>query len=174
MDSDWASDKDKRRSTTGFVFYLNGGPIHWKSRLQKCIAQSSAEAEYIAASESSKVAVWVKTTTSQSIRPAGDCKQPAMVMHCDNQAALAIIANPVCSSRTKHVELRYHLVRDYVTRNLMKFQWYIPTEDNISDIFTKPLEKTVFQKHLNSLLKKPNEETKTDTNEVQENASTSS
>ena len=95
-------------------------------------------------------------------------------MHCDNQAALAIMANPVCSSRTKHVELRYHnLVRDYVTMNLMKFQ-YIPTEDNISDIFTKPLEKTIFQKHLNSLLKKPNEETKTDTNEVQENNASAS
>ena len=175
VDSDWASDKDKRRSTTGFVFYLNGGPVNWKSRLQKCIAQSSAEAEYIAASESSKVAVWLQRL-SQSLPSAQPLQEGTLVMHCDNQAALAIIKNPICSSKTKHVELRYHLVRDYVTRKLLKFQ-YIPTEENIADIFTKPLDKSIFEKHRDSLLKKPPlDSSELDTNQaqVQENANASS
>ena len=97
-------------------------------------------------------------------------------MHCDNQAALAIIKNPICSSKTKHVELRYHLVRDYVTRKLLKFQ-YIPTEENIADIFTKPLDKSIFEKHRDSLLKKPPlDSSELDTNQVQvqENANASS
>ena len=78
--------------------------------------------------------------------------------------------------KTKHVELRYHLVRDYVTRKLLKFQ-YIPTEENIADIFTKPLDKSIFEKHRDSLLKKPPlDSSELDTNQVQvqENANASS
>jgi hypothetical protein len=137
-DSNWAGDLDKRRSTSGHIFFKNGGPISWKSKMQTCIAQSSAEAEYIAASEASKEAVWLRTLLASVT-----CKpfiEPTLIK-VDNQAAISIINNPVCSSKTKHIEMRYHYVRHLKSRGIIDVT-HVPTKHNVSDILTKPLAKT--------------------------------
>lgn len=136
-DSNWAGDLDKRRSTSGHIFFKNGGPISWKSKMQTCIAQSSAEAEYIAASEASKEAVWLRTLLASVT-----CKpfiEPTLIK-VDNQAAISIINNPVCSSKTKHIEMRYHYVRHLKSRGIIDVT-HVPTKHNVSDILTKPLAK---------------------------------
>jgi hypothetical protein len=138
-DSDWAGDLDKRKSTSGFIFFINGGAVSWKSRTQKCVAQSSAEAEYIASSETAKEAVWLRSLISTV--KGREIEEPTM-LNVDNQAAISIIKNPVCSSRTKHIELRYHLVRDYYERKIISVQ-HVPTESNAADLLTKPLPRIV-------------------------------
>ncbi|MGB1481629.1 MAG: reverse transcriptase domain-containing protein [Flavobacteriales bacterium] len=138
-DSDWAGDLDKRKSTSGFIFFINGGAVSWKSRTQKCVAQSSAEAEYIASSETAKEAVWLRSLISTV--KGREIEEPTM-LNVDNQAAISIIKNPVCSSRTKHIELRYHLVRDYYERKIITVQ-HVPTESNAADLLTKPLPRIV-------------------------------
>ena len=136
-DSDWAGDLDKRKSTSGFIFFINGGAVSWKSRTQKCVAQSSAEAEHIASSETAKEAVWLRSLISTV--KGREIEEPTM-LNVDNQAAISIIKNPVCSSRTKHIELRYHLVRDYYERKIISVQ-HVPTESNAADLLTKPLPR---------------------------------
>ena len=140
-DSDWAGDCDNRKSTTGYIFFMNGGPVCWKSKLQSCIAQSTAEAEYIAASQAAKEAKWLRLLIDVLEHPGQERKEgepKATQIFCDNQATIAIIDNPRCSARTKHIELRYHLVRDYALRGLVKFT-HVPTECNMADLLTKPL-----------------------------------
>jgi hypothetical protein len=140
-DSDWAGDCDNRKSTTGYIFFMNGGPVCWKSKLQSCIAQSTAEAEYIAASQAAKEAKWLRLLINVLECHGQEHKEgepKATQIFCDNQATIAIIDNPRCSARTKHIELRYHLVRDYALRGLVKFT-HVPTECNMADLLTKPL-----------------------------------
>ena len=147
-DSDWGGDLRTRKSTSGQIFFWNRGPISWRSKMQTCIAQSTAEAEYIAASEAAKEAKWLRLIIGvfehKGREPTSD-QLSATRIGCDNQAALAIIANPRCSARTKHIELRYHLVRDYAQRNIVSFH-YVPTQCNIADLLTKPLNSVLMRR----------------------------
>ena len=154
-DSDWGGDSATRKSTSGYIFFWNGGPITWKSKMQSCIAQSTAEAEYIAASESSKECKWLRLIVGvfehKGSEPSASQLAPTRI-GCDNQAAISIIDNPRCSARTKHIELRYHLVRDYAQRGIVAFH-YIPTAFNIADILTKPLNSVVLRRLCDTFLR---------------------
>ena len=158
-DSDWAGDLRSRKSTSGHIFFWNGGPVSWKSKMQSCIAQSTAEAEYIAASESSKEAKWLRLIVGvfehKGIEPSS-IDMDATPIGCDNQAAIAIIDNPRCSARTKHIELRYHLVRDYMQRGVVKFH-YVPTQCNIADLLTKPLNVVTMQRLCRMFMREVND-----------------
>ena len=138
-DSDWAGDVDKRRSTSGYIFFIFGGPVSWKSKMQKCVAQSSAEAEYIAASETSKEVTWLRSLISTY--NGRKLEKPTVIL-VDNQAAISIVKNPVCSSKTKHIELRYHLVRDYYERGIILVE-HVPTQSNHADMLTKPTPRII-------------------------------
>ena len=133
-DSDWAGDVSTRKSTSGFVCLLNGTPISWSSKLQKCIALSSAEAEYVAACSAALECVYMRSLLAE----LNAQQDSATKLFMDNQSAIALSYNPIDHKRTKHIELRVHKIRELVADNSVALNW-IPTSDMLADVFTKPL-----------------------------------
>jgi len=113
VDADWAGDIDGRRSTTACVFTCNGGAIAWASKRQSTVATSTAETEYVAAAMATKEALWLRKLLSALGVDGG-----AVAMGEDNQSCLALVNNPETTGRTKHVDVAYHMVRDYQVRDL--------------------------------------------------------
>ena len=147
-DSDFMSDKDSRKSTSGSVFTLGGGAVVWRSVKQSSIADSTMEAEYIAACEAAKEAVWLKKFfTDLEVVPNMD---KPIVLYCDNSGAVANSKEPRCHKRGKHIERKYHLIREIVHRGdvaVMK----IASQDNLADSFTKTLPAKSFEGHLSGM-----------------------
>ena len=139
-DSDYAADLVKRQSTTGFLFKLADGIISWQSRAQKAIALSATEAEYMALSDCSRQAVWIQNIFSELGLP----KKPTTIC-ADNEGGIFIASNPVQERRTKHIDVRYHYVRDLLEQKRIDTIW-VPTDDNPADMFTKNLGHIKFEK----------------------------
>ncbi|KAF8061284.1 Retrovirus-related Pol polyprotein from transposon TNT 1-94 [Scenedesmus sp. PABB004] len=137
-DSDYAADLDTRRSTTGYVFTLNGGAITWSSKKQQTVAASTTEAEYMAASAAVKEALWLRKLMSDLKVNIG-----AIDILSDNQGAIKLPRNPVSSQRSKHIDVAHHFARERVARGEVTFH-YVPTADNIADALTKPLALSKF------------------------------
>jgi hypothetical protein len=137
-DADWAGDVDTRRSTTGYVFTLSGGAVSWASRRQQTIALSTTEAEYMATTEATKEACWLRLL----LEDLGHSQLQPTLIKSDSQGALALVKNPVYHSRTKHIDIRHHFVREKYTDGTVNFE-YCPTSDMIADILTKSLPKSV-------------------------------
>jgi hypothetical protein len=135
-DSDWANDPEQRKSTTGFVFSLSGGAIAWMSCRQSIIALSTAEAEDVAACEASMEAM-AESNILQEILPGHPIK---LKIGIDNQAAHVMATNPTYSRRTRHIELRWHFVREQVQKGVIELH-KVPGEENPADAFTKALDK---------------------------------
>ena len=131
-DSDWGGDEIERRSTTGYVFTLNGGAVAWASRLQKTTALSVAEAEYMSLAEALTECLWIRPF----LVSLGQESVGATPIKVDNQAAIALAKNPEFHKRTKHVGIRYHRIRQEQENNVV-FVEYVPTNENPADIFTK-------------------------------------
>ncbi|KAH9717217.1 hypothetical protein KPL71_021741 [Citrus sinensis] len=126
-DSDFAGDLDKRRSTTGYIFTLGGGPVSWRSILQSTIALSTTEAEYMAAIKAVKETIWLKGLL-------GDLGviQENIVVFCDNQSAIFLTKN-----QTYHyIDVKYHYVREIIEGGFVLLR-KINTKDNSSDMLTK-------------------------------------
>ena len=113
--------------------------IYWSSRKQGSIAQSIVEVEYIAANDACKAAVWLRKLLSNLFGG----KLESTIIHCDNQSCIKLSKNPVFHDRQKHIELKYHFIRDLVQRGTLKLQ-YICIDEQIVDILTKPLTVTKF------------------------------
>ncbi|CAI5717429.1 unnamed protein product [Peronospora effusa] len=139
-DADWAGDTDTRRSTSGYVFVLNNGCISWRSKKQRSVALSSTEAEYMALSEATQEATWLKTFMRELGEEAGD---DALTIYEDNEGAIALAKNPEFHKRTKHIDIRYHFVREKVEKNQVVLQ-YCPTQDMLADIMTKAIAAPKF------------------------------
>ena len=137
VDADYAGDRDKRRLTTAYVFTLCGCCVSWKSQLQPIVALSTTEAEYIAATEAAKEAIWLKglLTELQVLRQD-------VILYSDSQSAIHLCKNPVFHERSKHIQVKYHFIRDMIAQDVFKLK-KIPTEFNPSDMGTKilPLSK---------------------------------
>lgn len=133
-DADWGSDVTDRKSYTGYVFMMCNGAISWKSQKQKTVAMSSAEAEYMAISETAKEAIHIKNFLKE-LKLKIDIK-----MFNDNQSANLLTRDAVFHARSKHIDLRYHFVRDVIKNNEFSLE-YLPTEKMIADVLTKPLCK---------------------------------
>ena len=144
-DSDFQGDKDSRKSTSGSVFTLGGGSVVWRSIKQSSIADSTMEAEYIAASEAAKEAVWLKNFLSD-LEVVPDMDKP-ITLYCDNSGAVANSKEPRSHKRGKHIERKYHLIREIVNRGDVTVT-KIPTLENLADPFTKTLTEKQFNKHL--------------------------
>lgn len=137
-DSNWAGDKGDRRSTCGYVFFLYGGAINWRSRKQPTVALSSVQAEYMAACEAGRDAVhWRMFLTeldSNLLRPG------PTVIHCDSQGAIALAKNPAHHDRSKHIDIIYHWIREQQSRGVIHLD-YLSTQVMIADVLTKPMTK---------------------------------
>jgi hypothetical protein len=147
-DSDFQGDRDSRKSTSGSVFTLGGGAVVWRSIKQSSIADSTMEAEYIAASEAAKEAVWLRNFLSNlEVVPGLD---KAVTLFCDNSGAVANSKEPRSHKRAKHIERKYHLIREIVNRGDVTVT-KIPTPDNLADPFTKTLTEKSFFKHVEGM-----------------------
>ncbi|KAG8498488.1 hypothetical protein CXB51_005003 [Gossypium anomalum] len=135
-DASFQTDKDDSRSQSDFVFCLNDGAVSWKSSKQSTVADSTTEAEYIAASEAAKEAVWIKKfITELGVVPS---ISDAIELRCDNNGDIAQAKEPRSHQRSKHILRRYHLIREIIDRGDVEI-CRVPTDDNIADPLTKPL-----------------------------------
>ncbi|KAK1681913.1 hypothetical protein QYE76_042761 [Lolium multiflorum] len=134
-DADWAGDKDDRKSTSGACQFLGRSLVCWSSKKQNCISLSTAEAEYVAAASGCTQLLWMR----QTLKEYGVICDKVPLL-CDNESAIKIAYNPVQHSRTKHIEIRNHFIRDHVARGDIELI-YVPTKDQLADIFTKPLDE---------------------------------
>jgi hypothetical protein len=139
-DADWAGSVADRKSTSGCCFSLGSAMISWQSRKQSSIALSTAEAEYIAACSASCEAIWLRKLLTGLF----DLEMRATVILCDNQSCIKMTENPVFHDRSKHIEIRYHFIRDMVQRGALKLQ-YISTDEQVADVLTKPLSRVKFE-----------------------------
>jgi hypothetical protein len=134
-DSDFASCLDSRRSHTGWVFQLFGGPICWQSKCQTTVATSTVEAEYQAASAAAREALWLRQLLADFKVP-----QSPMVILCDSQGALGAMMNSQVSQRVKHIDVIHHFVRERCQLGQLKFQ-FVEGKQNVADVLTKPVPK---------------------------------
>ena len=147
-DASFQSDSDDFRSQSGYVFSLNGGAVSWKSSKQDTVADSTTEAEYIAASGVAKEAVWIK----KFIKALGVVPSIAdpVDLYCDNNGAIAQAKEPRSHQRSKHILRRYHLIREIIDRGDVKI-CKVPTNDNVADPLTKPLPQSKHDSHTRAL-----------------------
>lgn len=139
-DADYAGDKQTARSTSGYIFMLGGGVISWNSERQKSVALSTTESEYIAASHAIKELIWLKRLLSELLQIKIDI--PFFYMDC--QSAIRLVKNPEFHKRTKHINIRYHFIREKFKENEFDLR-YIPTNEQCADIMTKALPKIKHQ-----------------------------
>ncbi|HEV7738704.1 MAG TPA: Ty1/Copia family ribonuclease HI, partial [Chlamydiales bacterium] len=140
-DSDWAADTDDRRSTSGYNFTLGNGSISWRAKKHSAVASSSTEAEYIAADYASKEAIWLRNL----LKEIDYSQERATTVYCDNTRAIALAKDASYHTRTKHIDVKHHFVREKVESKEIRFE-YIPTNEMVADILTKALPKPKHEK----------------------------
>ena len=130
------------------MFVINGVAVVWKSSKQETTADSTTEAEYIAASDTAKEAVWIKKFISRlGVVPSS---VDLITLLCDNNGAIAQAKEPRSHQRSKHVLRRYHLIREIIARQDVKIE-RVPTDQNIADPLTKALSQEKFENHVNAM-----------------------
>ncbi|KAG8481286.1 hypothetical protein CXB51_026104 [Gossypium anomalum] len=138
-DSDMAGDIDSRRSTSGYLITYVGGAVARQSRLQKCVALSTTESEFIAATEACKKMLWMKKFVNEL-----GFTQEKYFLYCDSQSAIHLGKNSNFHARSKHIDVRYHWIRDVFEAKLLELQ-KIHTNDNGADMLTKALPRGKFE-----------------------------
>ena len=144
-DANYGGCEETRRSTTGYVFTMHGSLISWQTKLQKTVAVSTTEAEYMAAASAAKEALYLRKVLND-VGFGAQC----ITIHCDNQGAVNLTKNALTVSRTKHVDIAHHFVRNRVCRGELKFQ-YISTNEQLADFLTKALGPSKLQAALKTL-----------------------
>eukprot|EP00253_Pinus_taeda_P022440 PITA_22440 len=133
-----AGDLDQRRSTSGYVFNLFGGAVSWMSKKQSVVALSTTEVEYMAATHASKEVVWLQRLCSSM-----GLVQGAIRIDCDSQSAIFLAKKPAYHSKTKHIDVEYHFVRDMIEDKKM-FLVKVDTLKNTADVLTKSVSSEKF------------------------------
>ncbi|KAJ9556718.1 hypothetical protein OSB04_011332 [Centaurea solstitialis] len=144
-DSDFAGCKIDRNSTTGGCHLLGGKLVSWTSKKQNSVSTSTTEAEYVAAGICCAQVLWLRNQLQDY-----DIQLSKIPIYCDNTSAIAIANNPVLHSKTKHIEVRYHFIRDHVMNGDIELH-FVPTEYQLADLFTKPLDVTRFNMLISEL-----------------------
>jgi hypothetical protein len=139
-DSDWGGDHDSGRSTGGYVAMVGGCVVSWRSKLEPTVALSTAEAEYMAACAATQEAIHLR----QLLADLGFEQKGAAILWEDNQACKAMAENPVLHKRSKHINIKFHFVRERVEAEEIEVK-YIATEKQLADIMTKALPKPRFK-----------------------------
>ena len=138
--SDFAGNTEDRRSTSGYAFHLGTGVIAWASKKQSIVTLSSAEAEYVAGTTAACQAVWMR----RILKDLMQAQDGPTTIYCDNKSAIALSKNHVFHKRTKHIDTRYHFIRELVNNREINLQ-HCRSEDQFADIFTKPLAQEQFE-----------------------------
>lgn len=139
-DSDYAADKETRRSVTGYVFKVSDGPITWCSKRQQGVSLSTTEAEYVAACQATKEAIWLR----RLMHEIGINFDSPTNIYIDNQSAIRLIHNPEFHSRSKHIDIKYHFIREKYQSCEIEPK-YVNTKNQEADILTKALPREHFQ-----------------------------
>lgn len=145
-DANWATDVDTRRSTTGYVFTLNTGAVSWKSRRQPTVAASTTEAEYMALFDATREAIWLR----RLLKDMKMLKNKVITIYQDNQGCIALAKNPVSQQRTKHIDIKFHFVREQVKMKTIELT-YMKTDEMLADGLTKNLSRTKFNFYIDGL-----------------------
>lgn len=140
-DSDYAGDQDDRKSTSGYVFMISSGAVSWSSKKQPVVTLSTTEAEFIAAASSACQVVWLRRILQELDHV--QCK-PTTV-YCDNSSAIKLSKNPVMHGRSKHIDVRFHFLRELTKDEIVQLV-HCHTQEQVADIMTKPLKLDVFLK----------------------------
>nr|GEU76369.1 putative reverse transcriptase, RNA-dependent DNA polymerase [Tanacetum cinerariifolium] len=139
-DSDHAGCLDSRKSTSGGIQFLGGDKlVSWSSKKQDCTLMSSAEAEYVSLSACCTQVLWMQTQLTDY-----GFYFDKIPMYCDLKAAIAISYNPVQHSRTKHINVRYHFIKEKVEKGIVEL-FFVGTEYQLADLFTKVLPEERFK-----------------------------
>jgi hypothetical protein len=146
-DADWANNKGDRKSITGWVSMINGDPIAWSSKKQRVVALSTCEAELYAETAAIQEVLWTRGLMGE----LGLHSHTGSTIFGDNQSAITVSANGVKGERTKHVDIKYHFITESVDQGSVRLQW-IPTTEQLADIFTKALAAPTFVKLREKLL----------------------
>jgi hypothetical protein len=145
FDADYAWCKIYRKSTSGICQFLGRSLVSWASKKQNSVALSTAEAEYIVAGHCCAQLLWMR----QNLRDYG-YKLSKVPLLCGNESAIRMADNPIEHSRTKHIDIRYHFLRDHQQKGDIEIA-YVNTRNQLADIFTKPLDEKTFNKLKNEL-----------------------
>ncbi len=132
-DADWAGDQDDRRSMSGYMFQI--------SKKQSCVALSTAEAEYMALASATQEAVWMRKLLTDLQTKT---EKPTVIFE-DNQSAIFMAKNPQYHGRAKHIDIKYHFIRDQIANGVINLK-YCNTDDMVADMFTKGLSGEQFKK----------------------------
>ena len=146
-DSDWASDVDTRRSTSGNIVLMANGPVSWMSKLQPIVATSSMEAEYISCYFLIQEITWIRAL----LKSVGLARKFPTIVYIDNKSAVSLANNPVYHQRSKHIDVKFHWLRSKIQDKTV-FPQYLSTSRQLADMLTKVIDGAVFHTHLSDLM----------------------
>lgn len=150
VDADYAGDEDARKSTTGYIFYYGNCPVSWSATLQPVVATSSTYAEYIALASAAQECAFLRAI----VNDMGSRATGPTLLREDNQGAIFLSNNPAFHKRSKHIDVRFHYIREQVDNKSIKLE-YVNTADNTADILTKQLPVGPFKSHRSKLMGHP-------------------
>ncbi|KRY12850.1 Retrovirus-related Pol polyprotein from transposon TNT 1-94 [Trichinella patagoniensis] len=136
VDADWAGEKSSRKSTSRYIFQLGHGTIAWSMKRQTIVALSTTEAEYVALAEASRELLWLR----QLLNDFGVQTPDATTLYEDNQGCIRLVESDRFGERTKHINVRFHMVKDLREKGILEVK-YCPSEEMIADNLTKPVCK---------------------------------
>jgi hypothetical protein len=139
-DSDWVGNILDRKSTSAYCFNIGSSMVSWSNRKKSCVALSMVEVEYVVACATCREAVWLR----KLMYGLFGLKLEATCIWCDNQSCMRFSENLVFHDRSKHIEIKYHYIRDMVHRGAVRLQ-YVTTEEQVADVLTKPLSRMKFE-----------------------------
>ena len=140
-DSDFAGDLDGGKSTSGYVFMMGDGAVAWSSKKQPIVTLSTTEAEYVAATACACQSIWMREVLNSIEEDLCKC----VTVFCDNSSSIKLSKNPVFHRRTKHINVKFHFIRDLIKKGDVELM-YCGTKEQLADIMTKPLKLEDFVK----------------------------
>ena len=146
-DADFAGDTQDRKSTGGYVFLVAGGAVSWRSKKQPMVALSTTESEYIACSETTREAIWLRGLYSEL---SGTKQLPPTPINVDNQSAIDLSNRPRVHERTKHIHLKRYFTHEALQNQEIAIS-HCPTEEMTADILTKALPRVLQWRHVRAM-----------------------